>query len=144
MWLLVLSHLGNLQSVSLVGFNHKRSWQRMQRKQLPFLEPLYWRGVLGKVGGGSLQGSRTVRWTSPPTGREHPSANPKDTLWSSEMKDSGNSERGTTIPTWHLSGDMPGVSNKLAFQSKVVLICVLEFDLIALSSMELPVLLMTL
>ena len=56
MWLLVLSHLGNLQSVSLVGFNHKRSWQRMQRKQLPFLEPLYWRGVLGKVGGGQLAG----------------------------------------------------------------------------------------
>lgn len=32
MWLLVLSHLGNLQSFSLVGFKHKRSWQRMQRK----------------------------------------------------------------------------------------------------------------
>lgn len=86
-----------------------------------------------RLGGGGLQGSRTVRWTNPPTGREHPSANPKDTLWSSEMKDSGNSKRGTAIPTWHLSGDMPGVSNKLAFQSGVVLICVLQFDLIALT-----------
>lgn len=67
-----------------------------------------------RCGGAACRGHGQSDGLSPPTGREHPSANPKDTLWSSEMKDAGNSKRGTTAPTWHLSGDMPGVSNKLA------------------------------
>lgn len=55
-------------------------------------------------------------------------------MWLLEIEIAGRNGRPTTTPSRHLSGDVRAVPNRPVFKFSSLLICVLESDLIAFSS----------